>query len=349
MPGAAMARRFMCEVFVRRMASTATAAARPSATELRALRSALFAKEQARQRALITRTEKMEVTLQVPGQQGTLLIMNKGISTPHCCARHLTEWHVNSSALALVDGEPWPMHQPLTHSCSLSLLHFKMEEPHDVNKAYWRSCAALLGQVLQNAFKEEFAVELLRSPELPVTSGAFCCDIVLDPRLDSWVPSKEALRSLTQDAHQLIQQNLPWEPLQVSPSVALEVFVHSSCKQKEVEDRAEESGNGLVTLYRCGDHVLLSGGPLVARTGLCAQYEVTAIHSLGQTELGLYRRAQGLSLPLQLQAHHTVWRRLRERAERLVEVPASPEPAAVAEIPGSEVQQSQNAPSPAQQ
>lgn len=46
----------------------------------------------------------------------------------------LTEWHVNSSALALVDGEPWPMHQPLSHSCSLSLLHFKMEEPHDVNK-----------------------------------------------------------------------------------------------------------------------------------------------------------------------------------------------------------------------
>lgn len=52
---------------------------------------------------------------------------------------------------------------------------------------------------------------------------------------------------------------------------------------------------------RCGDHVLLSGGPLVSRTGLCSQYEVTALHSLGRGTWGLQRRAQGLSLPLQLQ------------------------------------------------
>lgn len=71
-------------------------------------------------------------------------------------------------------------------------------------------------------------------------------------------------------------------------------------------------------LCRCGDHVLLSGGPLVARTGLCSQYEVTAVHSLGEGSWGLHRRAQGLSLPLQLQAHHTVWRKLRQRAEKLV-------------------------------
>lgn len=53
--------------------------------------------------------------------------------------------------------------------------------------------------------------------------------------------------------------------------------------------------------YRCGDHVLLSGGPLVARTGLCSQYEVTALHVLGPGPQGLRRRVQGLSLPLQLQ------------------------------------------------
>lgn len=47
--------------------------------------------------------------------------------------------------------------------------------------------------------------------------------------------------------------------------------------------------------------MLLSAGPLVARTGLCSQYEVTALHSLGQGPWGLHRQAQGLSLPLQLQ------------------------------------------------
>lgn len=57
----------------------------------------------------------------------------------------------------------------------------------------------------------------------------------------------------------------------------------------------------IVISCRCGNHVLLSGGPLVSRTGLCSQYEVTALHALGRGPWGLGRRAQGLSLPLQLQ------------------------------------------------
>lgn len=262
--------------------------------------------------------------MQGPGLQGTLLVMNKGMSTPHSCARHLTEWHTDSAALALVDGEAWPLHKPLTQSCSLTLLTFKDTNPLIANQAYWRSCAALLGQVLENAFKDEYAVELLKIPEVPVTSGAFACDMVLDPQLDSWTPSEESLRSLTRDAQQLIQKDLPWEPLDVTPSVALDIFAHSRCKQSEVEELAAQSSSGTVSLYRCGEHVTLSGGPLVARTGLCMQYEVTAIHSVEQGAWGLHRRAQGLSLPLQLQAHHTVWRKLRKRAEKLVEVSTPP-------------------------
>lgn len=320
-----MATRTVCGALRRRFASTA--ALRPPAAEVRSQRNAIFSREQARQRALYPRVEKIEVSMRGPGLDGTLLVVNRGMSTPLSCARHLTEYHVTNSALALVDGEPWPLHQPLTHSCSLTLLTFKDTDPTLVNQAYWRSCAALLGQVLETAFKDDFTVQLLSTPEVPVTAGAFCCDVVLDPQLDSWTPSEESLRSLTRGAQQLIHQDLVWEPLEVVPAVALEVFSHSRCKQEEVERKAAQSPKGTVMLYRCGDHVLLSAGPLVARTGLCSQYEVTALHGLGQGSLGLRRRAQGLSLPLQLQAHHTVWRKLRQRAEKLVEVPSTEEAA----------------------
>uniref|UniRef100_A0A8C6V5T2 Large ribosomal subunit protein mL39 n=1 Tax=Neogobius melanostomus TaxID=47308 RepID=A0A8C6V5T2_9GOBI len=285
---------------------------RPATAEVRGHRNAVFSREQSRQRALFPRIEKIEVQMQGPGLDGTLLIMNKGMSTPLSCARHLTEYHVNNSVLALVDDELWPLHKPLTDSCSLRLLTFKDDDPTPVNQAYWRSCSALLGQVLETAFKDDFAVELLDSPEVPVTSGAFCCDVVLDPQLDSWTPSEETLRSLTRGALLLIHQDLAFEPLDVLPSVALEVFSHSRSMEEEVEKAASESPRGTVQLYRCGDHVLLSSGPLISRTGLCSQFEVTAFHSLG-----------GLSLPLQLQAHHTVWRKLRKRAEKLVVVPDS--------------------------
>ncbi|XP_034533294.1 39S ribosomal protein L39, mitochondrial-like isoform X1 [Notolabrus celidotus] len=319
-----MATRSVCRVLQRRFASAA-AAVRPPAAEVRSQRNAVFSREQARQRALYPRVEKIEVTMLGPGLDGTLLVMNRGMSTPFSCARHLTEHHVTNSVMALVDGEPWPLHQPLTESCSLTLLTFKDSDPTLVNQAYWQSCAALLGQVLETAFKDDFTVELLSPPEVPVTSGAFCCDAVLDPQLDSWTPSEESLRSLTRGALQLIHQDLAWEPLVVTPSVALEVFSHSRCKQEQVDQKAADSPRGSVMLYRCGDHVLLSGGPLVARTGLCSQYEVTAVHSLGQGPWGLHRRVQGLSLPLQMQAHHTVWRKLRQRAEKLVEVPKTEE------------------------
>ncbi|XP_016096087.1 large ribosomal subunit protein mL39 [Sinocyclocheilus grahami] len=293
-----MAARTVCQMLQRRLASSAAAACLSSA-ELRSHRSALFSKEQVRQRSLYPRTEKIEVMLQGPGLQGTLLVMNRGLSTPYSCTRHLTEWHVKSSALALVDGQPWHMHQPLIHSCDLTLLTFKDDDPQIANQAYWRSCAALLGHVLDEAFKDEFSVELLKLPEVPVTAGAFCCDLVLDSRLDSWTPTEVRTASS-------------------------QTLLTCMCKQEEVEERAAQSQNGTVSLYRCGDHVTVSGGPLVARTGLCSQYEVTSVHKVGECEWGVLRRAQGLSLPLNLTAHHNVWKMLRKRAERLVEIPSSP-------------------------
>lgn len=42
-----------------------------------------------------------------------------------------------------------------------------------VLQAYWRSCAALLGHVLDGAFKDEFSVELLKLPEVPGTTEPF--------------------------------------------------------------------------------------------------------------------------------------------------------------------------------
>lgn len=312
------AARTVGQMLQRRVLSSAAAAPRLSSAAVLAQRSAQFSREQLRQQALQPRVEKLEVQL-----QGALLVMNRGLSTPYSCARHLSEWHVNSSALALVDGQPWHMHKPLTRSCELTLLTFRDPDPQTLNQAYWRSCAALLGLVLESAFKDQFSVELLKIPEVQVTAGAFCCDVLLDPLLDSWTPTEENLRSLTRDALQMISRDLPWEPLEVSASLALEIFSQSRCKQEEVEEAAAQSQNGTVTLYRCGDHVTLSSAPLVSRTGLCSQFEVTSVHTLSENTHGVQRRAQGLSLPVNLTAHHTVWRKLRRRAERLVELPSS--------------------------
>lgn len=58
----------------------------------------------------------------------------------------------------------------------------------------------------------------------------------------------------------------------------------------------------LIFLYqtRIGDFIDVSEGPLIPRTSVCFQYEVSAVHSLHGSQPNLIRRFQGLSLPTHL-------------------------------------------------
>uniref|UniRef100_A0A8D0EDS9 Mitochondrial ribosomal protein L39 n=1 Tax=Salvator merianae TaxID=96440 RepID=A0A8D0EDS9_SALMN len=288
----------------RRFVSTASAP-KLSTAEIAQMRNELFQKEKERQLSLYPRIEKIEVKYVGKSHPDTLFIVNKGLSTPYTCAMHLSEWHCKKSVLALVDGQVWDMYKPLTQSCEIDFLTFKDDNPEEVNKAYWRSCAMILGCVLEQAFKDEYRVTLVRAPEVPVVSGAFCYDVILDNRLDDWKPAEENLRTLTQDAYKLIQKDLPFELLDVDAKVALQIFQHN----------------------KLGAFVDISEGPHIPRTSLCHQYEITAAHGLQTSQSELIRRFQGVSLPVFLKAHHTIWYRLRKRSQKLVieEKPKEPE------------------------
>lgn len=305
---------------------SAVAASRLSAAEVLRRRSELYDKEKERQLSLYPRTEKIEVKHVRKTDPGTTFVMNRGLSTPFNCAMHLSEWYCTKSVLAVVDGELWDMYKPLTKSCSIQFLTFKDEDPEEVNKAYWRSCAAILGHVLEQAFKDDYAVTLVRAPEIPVISGAFCYDVVLDNRLDDWNPTKENLHSFTKDALKLISKDLPFECLEVEEKVAREIFHYNPYKLLMLEEKAAQHPQGKVTLHRFGEFVDLGEGPHVPRTGFCLQYEVTAHHTLSTISSEYVRRFQGLSLPRHLKAHHTVWNKLRARAQKPVTEKQNQEP-----------------------
>ncbi|KAM4797391.1 large ribosomal subunit protein mL39 [Rhinophrynus dorsalis] len=308
---------------------TTVPASQLSNAEISQMRVELFKKEKERQLSLYPRIEKIEVKHIGKSDHGAVFLMNKGHSTPYNCAMHISEWHCKKSVLALVDGEVWDMYKPLTKSCSIQFLTFKDEDPEEVNKAYWRSCAMILGCVLEQAFKEEYMVHLIRAPEIPVISGAFCYDVILDSRLDDWNPTQDNLHSLTKDALSLIHQDLPFESLEVEEKVAREIFQHNPFKLIMLEEKAAQNSEGKVTLHRFGDFVDLSEGPHIPRTSFCQQYEVTAAHSLSNIHSEHMRRFQGLSLPWHLKAYYSVWEKLRTRSQRLVteEQNQDPEPA----------------------
>ncbi|XP_069745110.1 large ribosomal subunit protein mL39 isoform X1 [Narcine bancroftii] len=301
-----------------------SAASRLSNAELLQKRSKLFDQEKARQQALVPRIEKIEVRHVGVPEPGAVLIMNKGLSTPYNCAMHISNWCVRRSILALVDGEIWDMYKPLEKSCDIQFLTFTDENPEDVNQAYWRSCAMMMGYVLETAFKDEYTVELIQAPEVPVIGGAFCYDVILDGRLDDWTPSVENFQSLTREAHQLIHKDLAFESLEVSPRVAAEIFEENKHKLTAIEEQTSCHPRKLVKLYRCGDFVDVSPGPHIPRTAVCSQYEITAAHLLGTSQPGLRRRFQGISLPLHLKTLFSVWGRLRQRSQKLVMADRNP-------------------------
>ncbi|XP_019380832.1 PREDICTED: 39S ribosomal protein L39, mitochondrial [Gavialis gangeticus] len=289
-----------------------------SSAKIVQMRNELFNKEKERQLALYPRIEKIEVKCVGNSHTGTLFVMNKGLSTPYNCAMHLSEWYCKKSLLALVDGEVWDMYRPLTKSCEIQFLTFKDENPEEVNKAYWRSCAMIMACVLKQAFKDEYSVSLVRAPEVPVISGAFCYDVVLDSALDDWKPAEDSFHTFTQEACKLIYKDLPFEMLEVEAKVALEMFRHNRYKVEIIEQKASQSPEGTVKLHRFGDFVDVTEGPHIPRTSFCLQYQVTAAHNLQASQSGLIRRFQGVSLPVHLRAHHTIWNRLLERSRRLV-------------------------------
>lgn len=277
-------------------------------------RSKLFSDEKKRQKSAIGRIEKIEIQYVGTPAEATL-VMNKGLSTPFNCAEHMSEMLMQRSALALLDdSELWDMHRPLPRSCTLQLLHFQDEDPRHVNRAFWRTCSMALGAVIENAFKDDITVHLHSFPPPNVKSGSFVYDVELG--LSNWKPKQDELRSLSGQMVELAKGAHRIERLSVPADVALEMFADNPHKLQQIPDIANSNPNGDVTVYRMGEHVDISRGPLVGNTDFIGRCTVTAVHQV-ETESGILYRFQGVALPRGLMLNHFAYGILETRASKL--------------------------------
>nr|XP_029724650.1 39S ribosomal protein L39, mitochondrial-like [Aedes albopictus] len=285
-------------------------------SKLQSAASSLFAEEQIRQRDMVGRIEKIEIRyLGTP--KDTTLVMNRGLSTPLDCAKHIGEKYCRFSALALLDNNtPWDMRRPLEEPCTLQLLNFTSADPHLVNKAFWRTCSFLLGAVLHKSFKDEAGLFLHSFPKPNVKTGSFVHDIALSK--NGWKPTIQELRALSIEMVKLAQQDLPIERLDVNSELAQQMFSDNPYKREQIPSISSQN-NGLITVYRVGDHVDISKGPMVSSTGLLGKCTVAAIHEIpksGTDQLPLYR-VQGVALPIGLNLNHFAYGILEDRAKKL--------------------------------
>lgn len=284
--------------------------------EVRARRSEMFEAEAKRQLNLIPRIEKIHVEYQ--GQpENASLILNKDMSTPYNVAQHLSQMLVDRSALALVDGQIWDMHRPLEKDCTVELLHFHSEDPFHVNRAFWRSCSLMLSAAVESAFRDDIYVEAYSFPAPNVSSGSFVADLDLKLKHE-WIPTKQELMVFSAQMHRLAERKLKFERLVVDASLALEMFKDNQYKSAQIPSIASGKGTeNKVTLYKIGDYVDISGGPMVGSTELLGRRcTVPVAHHIFHNGVPLYR-FQGVALPKDFYLNHVAFSILEGRAARL--------------------------------
>ncbi|OQR73658.1 39S ribosomal protein L39 [Tropilaelaps mercedesae] len=275
---------------------TVNSDARLSNLQAIAKRSALFSNEKARQAALVTRVTKIKVKYEGSPEPCTM-IMNKNISTPHDCAKHLPEPIRKRAVIAYVNGKPWDMHTPLTEECTLNFAHFKdtlEARLNMVNKVFWRSSSFLLGYTIERAFKEKHFVTLHSWPAPTIKSGSFVYDAALS--IGTWNPTPTERQILGATIQRLRMEAVPFERLTVNAAVAKQIFEDNKFKYEQIDEIAASSENNTVTMYRCGDHVDLSCGPMISDSSHVGDFTVVSVHPF-ETPVGLLHRFQGISLP----------------------------------------------------
>lgn len=195
----------------------------------------------------------------------------------------------------------WDMHRPLESSCRIRFRHFSEKDVKEVNKIYWRSCSFVLGMAVRLAFKDEVKVLLHSWPRPKIESGSFVYDVAIN--LNSrWQPSEKELMAFTKIMWQIKEASLPFERLEVDSETAKRMFPRNPFKLSQIDSIAE-SGQGKVTVYRCGGLIDISVGPMISNTHQIGRISLAAVHpydSQSDQQKDIFYRFQGVSLPHQL-------------------------------------------------
>lgn len=172
----------------------------------------------------------------------------------------------------------------------------------------------MLGAALSNVFKNTVDVQLHSFPSPSVKSGSFVYDISLNNQ--NWNPSKEELRTISAEMVRMAGRDLKFERLEVGHDLAVEIFKESPFKREQLPSISK---NGSVIVYRVGEHIDISRGPMMSSTGLLGRCTIGGSFKtadINNTES--FYRVQGVALPSEFIMNHYAFSILEDRLKEMV-------------------------------
>ncbi|XP_070256444.1 threonine--tRNA ligase 2, cytoplasmic [Myotis yumanensis] len=204
-------------------------------------------------------------------------------TTPYQVAADISRELAESTVIAKVNGELWDLDRPLEGDSTLELLTFDNEEAQAV---YWHSSAHVLGE----AMELYYGGHLCYGP--PIEDG-FYYDMFIGDRA---VSSTElpALESICQT---IIKEKQPFERLEVSKDVLLEMFKYNKFKCRILNEKVNTP---TTTVYRCGPLIDLCKGPHVRHTGKIKAIKIfknSSTYWEGSPAMEALQRVYGIAFP----------------------------------------------------
>ncbi|XP_074210211.1 threonine--tRNA ligase 2, cytoplasmic isoform X1 [Camelus bactrianus] len=219
-------------------------------------------------------------------------------TTPYDVAAEISQELAEDTVVAKVNGELWDLDRPLEGDSTLELLLFDNEEAQAV---YWHSSAHVLGE----------AMELYYGGHLgygPPIEAGFYYDMFLEDR----AVSSEELSALENLCKAIIQEKQPFERLEVSKDVLLDMFKYNKFKCRILNEKVNTP---TTTVYRCGPLIDLCKGPHIRHTGKIKAIKIfkhSSTYWEGNPAMEALQRVYGISFPDNKMM--TAWETLQEEA-----------------------------------
>lgn len=172
----------------------------------------------------------------------------------------------------------------------------------------------MLGAALSKVFKESVDVQLHSFPSPNLKSGSFVYDISLNNQ--KWVPNKEELRTISAEMVKMAAKDLRFERLEVVHDLALEIFRNCPFKREQLPSISK---SGSVIVYRLGDHIDISRGPMISTSALLGRCTIGSCFKIADTNKSdSFYRVQGVALPREIVMNHYAFSILEDRIKEMV-------------------------------
>ncbi|KAL0618704.1 Threonine--tRNA ligase 2, cytoplasmic [Plecturocebus cupreus] len=220
-------------------------------------------------------------------------------TTPYQVAAEISQELAENTVIAKVNGGLWDLDRPLEGDSSLELLTFDNEEAQAV---YWHSSAHILGE----AMELYYGGHLCYGP--PIENG-FYYDMFIEDR----AVSSTELSALENICKAIIKEKQPFERLEVSKEILLEMFKYNKFKCRILNEKVNTA---TTTVYRCGPLIDLCKGPHVRHTGKIKTIKIfknSSTYWEGNPEMETLQRIYGISFPDNKMMRN--WEKFQEEAK----------------------------------